>query len=118
MDTSSSISLGVALIAPVATVMGAGITAYFGYKSVKSTADIAKDKEQLSGLKRELIFCYRQISAYYQLEQELIRSVTTGNGKTEQSSKIEHRDKVEKKGYERPSVTHSQADKRIRELEI
>lgn len=79
---------------------------------------MAKTKEEMASVKKELIAAYRQISAYYQLEQEFIASIKTTNGGTEKALKVSHRDKVVEKGFERPNVTHNQAEKRIRELEI
>jgi len=118
MDAQTLTTLGTSLIVALATVIGSAITAYFGYKSVKATADMAKTKEEMASVKRELIAAYRQISAYYQLEQEFIEAVKSANGGTEKSLKISHRDKVVEKGFERPKITHNQAEKRIRELEI
>lgn len=118
MDTQTLTTLGTSLIVALATVIGSAITAYFGFKSVKATADMAKTKEEMASTKRELIAAYRQISAYYQLEQEFIEALKTTNGGTEKSLKIGHRDKVVEKGFERPKITHNQAEKRIRELEI
>ena len=79
---------------------------------------MARSKEEIASGKRELIAAYRQISAYYQLEQEFIEAIRTTNGGTQKALKISHRDKVVEKGFERPKVTHNQAEKRIRELEI
>lgn len=118
MDPQTLTTLGTSLIVALATVIGSAITAYFGFRSVKTTADMARGKEEMVSLKNELIATYRQISAYYQLEQELIEAMKTTNGGTEQTLKISHRDKVVEKGFERPKVTHNQAEKRIRELEI
>lgn len=118
MDAQTITTLGATLIVALATVIGSAITAYFGFKSVKATADMAKSKEEAALIKRELIAAYRQISAYYQLEQEFIEVVRTTSGGTEKALKISHRDKVVEKGFVRPSITHNQADKRIRELEI
>lgn len=118
MDAQTLTTLGTSLIVALATVVGSAITAYFGFKSVKATADMAKTKEEMASTKRELIAAYRQISAYYQLEQEFVEVLKTTNGGTEKSLKIAHRDKVVEKGFERPKVTHNQAETRIRELEI
>ncbi len=79
---------------------------------------MAKTKEEMASAKRELIAVYRQLSAYYQLEQEFIEAIKSTNGGTENALKISYRDKVVEKGFERPKVTHNQAEKRIRELEI
>lgn len=118
MDAQTLTTLGTALIVASATVIGSAITAYFGFKSVKATSDMANIKEEMASTKRELIATYRQISAYYQLEQELIEAIKSTNGGTEKALKISHRDKVVEKGFERPKITHNQAEKRIRELEI
>lgn len=118
MDTQTLTTLGTSLIVAFATVIGSAITAYFGFKSVKATADMAKTKEEMVSLKKELIAAYRQISAYYQLEQEFIETMKTTNGGADKTLKISHRDKVVEKGFERPKVTHNQAERRIRELEI
>lgn len=117
MDAQTVTTLGTSLIVALATVIGSAITAYFGYKSVKTTADMAKTKEEMASLKKELIVAYRQISAYYQLEQEFIEAMMGFTGSTEQALKISYRDKVVGKGFERPRMTHNQAEKRIRELE-
>lgn len=118
MDAQTLTTLGTSLIVALATVIGSAITAYFGFKSVSATTDMAKSKEEMTSLKKELVAAYRQISAYYQLEQEFIAAIKATNGGTEKSLKISHRDKVVEKGFERPLVTHNQAEKRIRELEI
>jgi hypothetical protein len=118
MEAQTLTTLGTSLIVALATVIGSAITAYFGYKSVKATADMAKAKEEMGSLKKELIAAYRQISAYYQLEQEFIEAMKAANGTTEKTLKIGYRDKVVEKGFERPKLTHNQAEKRIRELEI
>jgi hypothetical protein len=55
MDAQTITSLGTTLIVALATVIGSAITAYFGFKSVKATADMAKTKEELASTKRELI---------------------------------------------------------------
>lgn len=118
MDEQTLTTLGTALIVALATVIGSAITAYFGFKSVKATTDMAKAKEEMTSQKKELIAAYRQISAFYQLEQEFIEEIKKINGGTEKTLKISYRDKVVEKGFERPNVTHNQAEKRIRELEI
>lgn len=118
MDAQTLTTLGTSLIVALATVIGSAITAYFGFKSVKTTADMARAKDEMASIKKELIAAYRQISAYYQLEQEFIEAMKTTNGGTEKTLKISHRDKVVEKGFERPKVTHNQAEKRISELEI
>lgn len=118
MDTQTILTLGTTLIVALATIIGSAITAYFGFRSVKTTADMAKTKEEVVALKKELIIAYRQISSYYQLEQEYIEGMKTTNSGTERTIKISYRDKVVEKGFERPNVTHNQAEKRIRELEI
>lgn len=118
MDAQILTTLGTSLIVALATVIGSAITAYFGFRSVKSTADMAKAKGKVESIKRELVAAYRQIRAYYQLEQEFIEVLKTANGESEKALKISHRDKVVEKGFERPSVTNNQAEKRIRELEL
>ena len=118
MDSQTLITLGTSSIVALATIIGSAITAYFGHKSIKTTADMSKTKEEMASVKKELIAAYRQISAYYQLEQEFIEAVKSTNGGTEKSLKISHRDKVVEKGFERPKLTLNQAEKRIRELEI
>lgn len=118
MDAQTLSTLGTSLIVALATIVGSAITAYFGYKSVKATTDMAKTREEIADVKKELISTYRQISAYYQLEQEFIETIKVTNGRAEKTLKISYRDKVVNKGFERPQVTHTQAEKRIRELEI
>lgn len=88
MDTQTTLTLGTTLIVALATIIGSAITAYFGFRSVKTTADMAKNKEEAAALKRELIASYRQISAYYQLEQEYIDAVKQSNGGAEQTLRI------------------------------
>jgi hypothetical protein len=118
MDTQTTLTLGTTLIVALATIIGSAITAYFGFRSVKATAEMAKNKEEAAALKRELIASYRQISAYYQLELEYIDAMKQTNGDNDKTLKISYRDKVVEKGFERPQVTHNQAEKRIREIEI
>jgi len=118
MDTQTLTTLGTSLIVALSTVIGSAITAYFGFRSVKATADMVKTKEEIASMKRELISAYRQISSYYQLEHEYIEAMKAINDRTEKSLKISHRDKVVEKGFERPKVTHNEAERRIRDLEI
>lgn len=118
MDSGTYETLLTALIVAGATIIGSAITAFFGYRSVKETTNVLKTKEEVISLKKELITAYRQISAYYQLEQEYIDTSKSLSGDAEQRLKISHRDKVEEKGFERPKVTQNQAEKRIRELDM
>ena len=118
MDAQVTLTLGTTLIAAVATVVGSAITAYFGFRSVKATADMAKTKEEVITLRKELIATYRQLCAYYQLEDEYIQAIVRVSNGSEQSIKIAHRDKVQENGFERPQVKKSQIEKRVRELEI
>ena len=97
MDAQTFTTLGASLIVALATVIGSAITAYFGFRNVKATADMVKTKEEMAATRRELIAAYRQISAYYQLEQEFIETLKTTNVGKENSLKIGYRDKVVEK---------------------
>jgi hypothetical protein len=118
MDPQTINTLGTSLIVALATILGSAITGYFGYKSVMATADLAKAKEEMAGVKKELVACYRQLGSYHQLEQELVEALQASVGGSQKTLKTCYRDKVVEKGFVRPMTTQTAAERRIRELEL
>lgn len=99
------------LIAAAATV----ISGYLVFRAYKSSEDLAAAKEKVANLQKELIFCYKQIAAYHQLEDILIEPYL--DGKVMKVVKGDFRKMVEVKGFDRPHITRTEATKRIGELE-
>jgi len=118
MDTQVAITLGSTLITAITTLAAAAITAWFGFRSVAKSDEIAAARDELQALRRELVAAYRQIAAYHSLEDEYVQSLHEVHGGSEKSIKIAQRDRIEDLGLERPQTTRNQAEKRIRELEL
>ena len=98
------------LIAAAATI----ISGYMLYRAHRSTESIQASKEAIAKLQGELIDCYHQIAAYHQLEDILVEPLLAG--KDMKAVKGNYRTMVVEKGFVRPEVTRTQANKRIKDL--
>lgn len=118
MDTQAIVTLGSSAISAIAALAAAAVAGYWGYRSVKTTSDEARAKEEVFKLRKELVGVYRQVAAYHQLEHELSSRISQASGSSARSIKTEFRNRVSELMGERPELSRVSAESRIRELEI
>ena len=117
MDNQAQITIWSSLISAASAIIAAASAGYWGYRSIKTTSDEAKLKDETARLKRELITCYRQIAAYHQLEQEFSTYLSGESSVATKTVKTEFRNRVMASLGERPEITRRTSESRIKELE-
>jgi intergrase/recombinase len=105
------------VVAALAAISAALISAYFQRKTARETADSARTTAELEKLRRELVRAYRQVAAYYELESIAADELAAHMGKASKTAKSEMRDEVKARGLDRPEWTRTQCESRIRDLE-
>src|SRR5436190_18231020 len=118
MDPESLRTITTSAITALSTLAGAAIVAYFGYRTQKHTGKTEDLERELQKRKNELITAYRQVSAYYQLEEKYSDQIADVTGQAQRTVKSQFRDGVQQEGYDRPKWTTLECDKAIDDLKI
>ena len=116
MDVTT-VSMVSSLVAAIAAIGAACITAYLGHRTARITADIAKKTAELEKLKASLRVAYRQVAAYYELGNLAAEELSSKSGKASKTVKVDLRDRVHQLGLDRPEMTRKECESRVRELE-
>jgi hypothetical protein len=117
MDNSTIIIISSA-ITGVCTVAGSGLVGYFALAASKNKEREAELVRDVNRLKEELVDSYRQIASYHTLEDEYsteIEALSQGS-KKKQQVKIEFRDKVVDRNFDRPKFSANEALKQIEKV--
>lgn len=106
------------VIAALAAVSAALISAHFQRKTAREHADVARKTAEVDKLKRELHRAYGQVMAYYELETIAADELAALTGKAAKTIKSEMRDEVRSRGLDRPEWTRNECERRLNELGI
>jgi len=115
MDTTL-IPVVSSVIAALAAISAALISAHFQRKTAREHADAAKKGEEIGRLDKELRRAYGQVMAYYELESIAAEELASLTGKASKTIKSEMRDEVRSRGLDRPEWTRNECERRLNEL--
>lgn len=115
MDTSL-IPVVTSVVAALAAICAALISAHFQAKTARETNDARKKIEEIARLKQELASTYAELLAFCELETIAAESKAVADGKSAKTIKTELRDEVEKRGFRRPSSQRVKWEQRAKEL--
>src|SRR5437763_12347189 len=118
MDPETIRTITTSAITALSTLAGAAIVAYFGYRTQKHTRKTEDLERQLEKRKNELITAYRQVSAYYQLEEKYSEQIANITGQAQRTVKSQFRDGVQEEGFERPKWTSLEGEKAVGDLDL
>jgi pyruvate/2-oxoacid:ferredoxin oxidoreductase beta subunit len=116
MDAETVRTITTSAITAASTLGAAAIVAYFGYRTQKHTRKTDELEEELDELKAQLIKAYRQVSAYYQLEQKYSDQLASGTGQAQKTLKSAFRNAVQEEGFDRPEWTTLECEQAITDL--
>jgi hypothetical protein len=104
------------VVAALAAICAALISAHFQRKTARETADNAKTKDEIERLKKDLHRALGQVAAYYELESIAADELAAHTGRNAKTIKSEMRDEVKSRGLDRPEWTRNECDRRRGEL--
>lgn len=113
----TGVSMVSSLVAAIAAIGAACTTAIFGHRTARVTADTAKKAADLEKHRASLRRAYRQVAAYYELENFAAEELSSKPGRTSKTVKRDLRDRVQQMGLNRPEMTRNECDSRVKELE-
>jgi hypothetical protein len=117
MDSGTQQAIAASVAASVAALISAIVSAYFGYQSAQLSKIDKKHELLLDEHVKELKRCYRQIAAYHNLELRACQQIEAATGVSQATVQKKLRTDVKNAGLERPSITGTEAEKRLAELE-
>ena len=118
MDSESVRTIAISAITALSALAGAAIVAYFGYRTQKHTRKTDDLEKEIEKRKNELSMAYRQVSAYYQLEEKYSEQIAAVTGQAQRTVKSQFRDGVQQEGFDRPKWTTLECEKAINDLSI
>jgi len=104
------------VIAALAAVSAALISAHFQRKTAREHAEATQKTAELEKLKTELRRAYRQVMAYYELETIAADELAALTGKAAKTFKSEMRDEVRSRSLDRPEWTRTECERRMNEF--
>jgi len=104
------------VIAALAAVSAALISAHFQRKTAREHAEATQKTAELEKLKTELRRAYGQVMAYYELESIAAEELASLTGKASKTIKSEMRDEVRSRDLDRPEWTRNECERRLNEL--
>jgi hypothetical protein len=116
MDAETTRTIATSAITAISTLGAAAIVAYFGYRAQKHTRKTDQLENEIEQRKKELVAAYRQVSAYYQLEQKYSDQLASLTGQAQKTLKSQFRDAVEDEGFDRPEWTTRDCEIAMAEL--
>lgn len=123
MDPSLALATSAAIAAALASMIGAFVTAYFGFKATRQSNELATKTSEIDQLhrkldncRRELVRTYRQLAAYCEVETVAAVALASGQDKAPVSVKSSLRKAARENGVEPPDSTRLACEKRIGEL--
>jgi hypothetical protein len=117
MDPETVRTITTSAITAISTLGAASIAAYVAYRTQKLSNRTTELRGKLEKRTRELIKAYRQVSAYYQLEQEYSAELSAKTGHAQKTLKSQFRKTVEEKNFDKPTWTTTDCNRDIEELE-
>ena len=106
------------IVAAIAAVSAALISAYFQRKTARENADLAKKNARIEELTHELQRAYGQIAAYYEAETIAADELAAHTGRAAKTIKSDIRDEVRSRGLDRPEWTRNECERRRNELGV
>ncbi|HEX5092973.1 MAG TPA: hypothetical protein VFV84_09830 [Burkholderiales bacterium] len=113
---STFIPVVTSVVAALAAIAAALISAHFQRKTARETADAGRQASQIEKLKHDLRRAYGQVAAYYELESIAAEELAALTGKAAKTLKSEMRDEVRSRGLERPEWTRTECERRVVDL--
>jgi hypothetical protein len=117
MDTGTQQAIAASIVAAAAALVSALVSAYFGYRTTQLSKIDKEHEQMLERQLKELRRCYRQLAAYHELESRACQRIEHASGSNQNTAQKSLRTEVEQAGLERPSITRTEAEKRLAELE-